>query len=122
MASQRPMSYSDLIDAYSKRDNTDDFEFRNNTVFTYDETYDGDPFFDLVLYDTVIATVYEDCVHIKKDVPSTNTTKNRLNDVLIPLGWRIRQIAGEWKLFPEKHDANVRDFFGGMSIAPTTTH
>lgn len=116
------MSYSDLVDAYSKRDNTDDFEFRNNTVFQYDETMDGDPFFDLVLYGETIATVYADCVYVNKGIPLTNTTKNRLNDVLIPLGWRVRQIAGEWKLFPEKHDASVRDFFGGMSIAPTTTH
>lgn len=117
------MTYSDLIDAYAKRDNTGDFEFRNNTVFRYGETFDGEVYFDLVLYDTDIATLYHDGeVWVCKDVPQTNTTKNRLNDVLIPLGWRIRQIEGEWKLFPEGHDASVRDFRGGMTVSAQGTN
>jgi hypothetical protein len=119
VSSQRPITYSELLDGYSRRSQGGDFEFRSNTVFRIrkDKTL---AVFDLVLYERVIATLYPDDIVITapEGVQRTNTTKNRLNDVLIPLGWRVRQIGGTWKLFPEGHDASVRDYFDGMVVAP----
>ena len=72
--------------------------------------------FDVVLYDKVIARLYSDgSVRLWAHDHETNTTKNRMNDVLIPIGWKLRSLGGTWKVFPQ-NGGGARDFVEAMLL------
>jgi hypothetical protein len=73
---------------------------------------------DVVLYDRVIASLAPDGVRLNSQGWKTNATKNRMNDVLEPLGWILREIEHVWKILPIPNDEQFlsRDFVDGMMV------
>lgn len=45
----------------------------------------------------------------------TNTTKERLNGVLLRMGWQIRQCKGEWSVYNLQTEESVL-FYDGMQF------
>lgn len=108
MTSQRPITYREVfkmfVDGGHPSDAGTTIEFRNNTELRIANAVRTDTdsvIFDVVLYGELIARLYSDGgVRVWDAGKQTNTTKNRLNDVLVPIGWKLRSVNGNWKVFP----------------------
>lgn len=97
MSRNRPYTYDQCMDIISALNvGADDYAIpvRPNTF----AQRDGNTF-AVILYGTKIATLYADgSVRVNRRGNLTVTTRNRLDDVLIPLGWQVRIRGGEWRL------------------------
>lgn len=124
MASNRPIKYSDLTHMVAEKQllhQLEDIPFRQNTIIRPRVGEGMKVVFSVVLYGAEIVTVMDDdLIIVNSNGVRTNTTKNRLNDFLIPLGWRVRVIGGAWKLFPDRRSADIRDFHDGMAVHALT--
>lgn len=120
MTSQRPITYDEAFRIFANKTHEEregSEPLRNNTVLRLAPMEDDDLSveFEVVLYDDVVARLSADGVRVWAP-KFTNTTKNRINDVLIPLGWKVRQIGGAWKVCPYHtwQSRTSKDFVSGM--------
>lgn len=96
MAVQKPLSFAEATRFFTDSPNAVRWNFRPNTHVEPNDDY---TLFDVFLYGTKIATLYIDGrVQINRRGWTSGTTRNRLNDVLIPLGWRIAVKGEQWML------------------------
>lgn len=97
MAGQNPITYDDLLQIVAEgHDPSLPINLRQNTFAEYDEETQR---FDVFLYGTRLAILHADgSVEVNLHDWDSNTTVNRVNDLLIPLGSKmVRRLNG--KLF-----------------------
>jgi len=72
------------------------------------------------VYGSRIATLFADGnVKLLVSQDMSNTVRNRLNDVLEPLGWRLHQWSHRWYLLALQPNEPVRiEYITGMIIHP----
>ena len=77
---------------------------------------------DVFVYGSKIATLYSDgtvMVHASDEM--SNVVRNRLNDVLAPLGWNLRKKNARWVL-EGCQKAVCREYLHGQVIRPFNQH
>lgn len=88
----------------------------NNTVLRYDWRDPDSKGIQVVLHSTPIVTFYPDGnVMLNSSGYHTTTTKARINEVILPLGYRVSQQNYNWFLYNWQTKDSV-DFFDGMVI------
>lgn len=102
MSSQRPITYREVFKMFAERGTSKQnlpIDFRRETRIHISPNCSDELRFEVFLYGNRIATLYRDgSVRISPGKYRTNTTKNRLNDFLIPIGWKIIERDRQWKL------------------------
>lgn len=83
----------------------------NNTT----ATWHGEDAVVIQFHDTIVALVTSDGVQMFTEGYRTRTTQKRLDWCLLPLGFRLTQVRGTWKVYSIKTGA-YRDFFEGMIV------
>lgn len=96
MSSNRPYTFDDVAGNIAEdEDGYRVWKPRPNTTVYYDGGLEA----RVYLYGSRIASMYGDgTVKVEATQDMSNTVRNRLNDVLFPLGWRLRQSNGRWYL------------------------
>lgn len=115
MASNRPVTFEDLVHAQADR-NAEEFELRPHTLVYRAETMDH---FAVFLYGSRIAEVHADAVRVFRPQP-TATTKNRVNDFLLPLGWKVAVRNGKWHVQTTVPPYRSMEFHNGMILSTLT--
>lgn len=111
----KPLTYMSLLNEFTGQRFNVPRTVRNNTQVM--ATYDDDMMviFEVVLHGSTIAVIGPQGVQVWAGKFRTATTRNRLNDVLLPIGYAL--VSG-WKvvrLDSEIH-GDVLDFEDGMTI------
>lgn len=110
MAGQKPIAFDALADLHVEKGDRPIF-LRPNT-FAH---WDGEAF-DVTLYETRIARLHnDDSVTVWSGGHHSATTKNRINDVLLPIGWELVQMNHNWHV-RNKTTYRLRDFVEGMTM------
>lgn len=125
MTSQRYLTYHDALAMFAERgaEREDPIRVRQNTLVRFKD-YKETMKFELVLYGSHIATLYNNgTVQVWSRNQMTNTTKNRLNDVLIPLGWKIAVRHDKWVIVQADSlgrnvSGNTLDWVEGRLVRP----
>jgi hypothetical protein len=111
MASNKPFTFDDLVNAHAEA-NSEEVAIRPHTV-SYRAS--GMDHFAVFLYEDRIADVYPEAVRVYKPRP-TATTKNRINDALIPLKWRVVVQHGKWHVQTTEPPYRSMEFISGMIL------
>lgn len=112
--SNKPITYEQVSTLFAMYDDPADLSLslRPNTV----AVLEGDSF-DVLLYGTRVATIYADgSVRVDRNGFNSATTRNRINDVLIPLGWKIKVKEGRWTLITITAPYRSMEFIDGMIL------
>lgn len=110
MAGNKPRGFSALADLHIEKGDRPLF-LRPNTFAHWDGTA-----FDITLYETRIARVHADgSVTVWSGGHHTSTTKNRINDFLLPIRHELVQINHNWHVRDLK-TYRLYDFVDGMTI------
>lgn len=125
MTSQKPITFDTALQELNEYERFpgDPLTIRPNTQIV---AYEVDGLANMykvaiTLYGETIATLFADgSVLIGTGFLWTNTTRNRLNDVLAPMGHKIRVINRQWHLAPLSAASEDRwkDFRENMIIEP----
>lgn len=87
MPSNSPYTFDDLFARVAEGRENVPIRIRSNTDAQLDQDLNA---FRIFLYGSEIAVVFSDGkVKINRRGHTSPTTRNRINDVLLPLGWRI---------------------------------
>lgn len=94
---------------------------RQNTFVEPGDTFDS---FLLFIYGSHIATLYRDGkVMINRRGSDSNTTRNRLNDVLMPLGWKIdREADRSWVIRTLMRPYKSMEYIDGLVLSAVANH
>ena len=119
MAGQKPRSYDELATMHSDAvafDGKEDIAPMYLRPNTFAHFIDSDvPAFDVTFYEARIARLYNDSVTIWSGGVRTATTKNRINDFLLPIKHELVQINHNWYV-RDMTTYRTRDFVDGMNI------
>lgn len=118
MAGNRPYTYGELASLQADLSAQGKGELpvlRRAHTAVYFEL--DDDTFRVFLYGSQIAVLHSDGkVEVHRRGHWRNTTKNRLNDVLIPLGWKVHNKEAHWYLQTTHRPTRFMDFRDGMII------
>jgi len=123
MPAVKPLSYQSLIDLFDGKRLGVPRTVRNNTQVIAHQEDDSPIYFKVVLHGSDLAIVYCDSVRLHAGLFRSATTRNRLNDVLHPLGMEVRQVGLDERGFPAvpiwrvyKQGGTSQEFTDGMVI------
>jgi hypothetical protein len=119
MAGQKPRDFDAIMDLHFEQvaegsAHAAPIFLRPNT-FAHVVDTDDIGAYDIYLYDARIARVFATDVVQVFNTQRSKTTRNRLNDLLNPLGWEVVQINHNWHL-RDKTTYRLCDFTNGMMI------
>lgn len=114
MTSQRPYTYEEIAEWFAAHYGSVRRLIRKNTFVEPGDTFAS---FLVFLYGTNIATLYSDgSVRINRRGWTSATTRNRINDVLFPLGWRLYVKDGRWLLQTIERPHKVMEYVDNMIL------
>lgn len=118
MPALKPLTHRSLLTDFTGRRFNVPRTVRNNTQVLAD--MEGEQVvFEVTLHGSTIAKIRSDSVQVWAGKFRTATTRNRLNDVLLPLGYCISGAGGTWVVAPtdvELTEGDVVPFRDGMVI------
>jgi hypothetical protein len=111
------LSYTEIVSAFQVY-KVDQIRVGNNTVAEKVDSFEEPvaAWINVVYYSTKIANLFSnDEVQIYHGGYKTDAAKDRLDWVLLPLGFRLTSIKGKWKIYSIATGA-YRDYFAGMVV------
>lgn len=124
MTSQRTLDYYTALELIEQNDTSNPAKyepvpFRPNTTLTYEVgAGHGSVIINVMLHGDLLAKMYADGSVVAYMEKQTNTTKNRLNDLLIPLGLRIKIVNGEWRIMNTVEGGTYKHYNVPMTFEP----
>jgi hypothetical protein len=111
MASNKPVTFEQLVNRQAEA-NGGWFEVRPHTEAIM---FPEEDHFEVFLYGSRIADVFPESVRVYRPKP-TATTKNRINDLLTPLGWKVVVRSAKWHVQTTKPPYRSMEFIPGMIL------
>lgn len=120
MPSNNPYTFADLFGRVAEGRSNIPLTVRANTTAQLDRDLNA---FRIFLYGSEIAVVFSDGkVRINRRGHTSLTTRNRMNDVLLPLGWRLAVRNDRWYVQTVSSPRRSMEYVDDMILTSITTN